>query len=397
MPVVVESTFLQLFLRNLGGSNFLIGLIPTILFIGSSLFSLLGGFLTSHLERKRRAVIATHLAAAVPLLIFGIFLYLVGNGRQIIPIFLTAYSLFSIAVGMILPVWQNYLVKIFSEGKVISALSIMMIAQSSAKLLSSLLLIQIVRRYSFSAAGSGLIFTLVGLCFILGSFMFLITREHPEKKSGYSSSSRLFGFLADLKAIFKNKKFLRFLAADLEFFAIIGIVSFYANYATEYCGISPAIAAGLFVALNHLGSLIVNTFLGWIGLLNLRNKYLVSKITSLMAVGLLFLSGSLWSFLLASFLLGASRAIRMLIYAPAIKSFSGRADATNYFALAPVLTLPVSSGIPLLNGKFLDHFAYLGAYSYRLMFLGMGALILLSLYFLLTLDFSKTFNRPEKG
>ena len=40
MPVVVESTFLQLFLRNLGASNFLIGLIPTLFSGGVAVFAL---------------------------------------------------------------------------------------------------------------------------------------------------------------------------------------------------------------------------------------------------------------------------------------------------------------------------------------------------------------------
>ena len=33
IPVVMESTFLQLFLRNLGANNFLIGLIPSLSFL----------------------------------------------------------------------------------------------------------------------------------------------------------------------------------------------------------------------------------------------------------------------------------------------------------------------------------------------------------------------------
>jgi len=57
MPVVVESTFLQLFLRNLGASNFLIGLIPTLFSGGVAVFSLFAGTLTGHVEHKRPAVI----------------------------------------------------------------------------------------------------------------------------------------------------------------------------------------------------------------------------------------------------------------------------------------------------------------------------------------------------
>ena len=38
LPVVLESTFLQLFLKSLGASSFQIGLIPAFSFLGSSVF-----------------------------------------------------------------------------------------------------------------------------------------------------------------------------------------------------------------------------------------------------------------------------------------------------------------------------------------------------------------------
>ncbi len=57
LPVVIESTFLQLFLKNLGASSFLIGLIPTLFFIGISFFSFFSGLLTGHLQKKKNAVL----------------------------------------------------------------------------------------------------------------------------------------------------------------------------------------------------------------------------------------------------------------------------------------------------------------------------------------------------
>ena len=76
-----------------------------------------------------------------------------------------------------------------------------------------------------------------------------------------------------------------------------------------------------------------------------------------------------------SFLMGMSRGSRSLVYMPTIKKISGVEDSTNFFGIAPLLTMPMSTGIPLLSGAFLDRFSYLGSDSYRYLFLALAVLI----------------------
>ncbi len=385
MPVLVESTFLQLFLRNLGASNFLIGLIPTLFSGGMAVFSLFAGSLTGHVEHKRPVVILVHLVASLPILAFGIVLNITGFTSSILLVFYSCYALFSIGVGFIFPVWQNYVVKIFIPQRSISALSVMWICQSVAKIISSYLLLRIVERYSFSAAGSSMIFTVIGLIFFGSSFLFLITRETSESSPGGTSAGRA-GLFHGFRTVLHNRNFLMFLGTDLDFFALIGIISFYANFATEHCGITPALVSGLFVAFIYLGGISVNVLLGWFQLLSLKNKYWITKIPAILAVGLIVFFCKPWAFLLASTLFGASRSTRMLVYAPGVKRLSGQEDATHYFAVAPLFTLPLSVGLPLLVGTVLDRLAFMGGDSYRIVFLGMAALSAVSLIFLSRID-----------
>jgi hypothetical protein len=51
------------------------------------------------------------------------------------------------------------------------------------------------------------------------------------------------------------------------------------------------------------------------------------------------------------------------------------------------LSLPLSVGIPLLNGAALDRLAGLGASSYRVVFVVMGLLIVASIVLLSRVDF----------
>jgi hypothetical protein len=391
MPVVIESTFLQVFLRNLGASSFLVGLLPTLMSAGTAGFSLLSYSLTIRLTRKRGAVVAMHAAAAVPLLAFGILLGASGLRSSTLPLFLAAYTLFTAGVGLILPAWQNYLVKIFTPERSIRALATMMISQSAAKLAGSLWLVRVVERFSFSAAGSSLVFTLVGLLFLAGSFSFLLTVEEPQPSATRAGRLRL----ASLRShAIGNQGFLLLLGTDLEYWALGGVIAFYANFATEYCGIAPALASGLFVAFAYLGGILVNTLLGWANLLAVRDKYLATKLLATAGILLLAAHPVPWVFYLVSLLFGASRGTRQMVYTPAVKRLSGASDATLYFAVSYILTLPFSTGLPLLNGAFLDRFVRWGAWSYRGMFLGMAVLAVAGIWFTLRVPWEGQGRRP---
>src|SRR6056297_3903199 len=76
MPILIESTFLQIFLRSLGASYFLIGLLPVFLGLSIPIFSLVSAYVSSRLQSKRLSVVLYHMAAALPVALFGLYLLL---------------------------------------------------------------------------------------------------------------------------------------------------------------------------------------------------------------------------------------------------------------------------------------------------------------------------------
>jgi len=142
------------------------------------------------------------------------------------------------------------------------------------------------------------------------------------------------------------------------------------------------------VAFNYLGAVLANVLLGFVNLCSLRNKYLLTKALALLGILLLVFLSVPWVFYLSSLFFGASRGTRMMLWAPAIKRLTGAADATLYFAVSPILVLPLSIGLPLANGAFLDHFARLGAWSYRIVFLAMALFSLAGIAFTLRVPWS---------
>jgi hypothetical protein len=392
LPVVIESTFLQLFLKKLGASSFQIGLIPAFFFIGCSVFALLASYITSDLTFKRGAVILLHLVSGVCLVFFGIFLFFFGKVSAILFVFFISYAVFSVCIGTTLPVWLNYLVNILSPDRSVSGLGFMMIAQSVARLISSLFIIKWVETYAFSLKASAWVFIIVGFLFALGSLFFLVTREIPSGNQSTNRQRRSFlrYVKASVRHILKNKNFLFFLAGDMDYFVVVTVISFYANYATTFCGIHPAIAAGAFVTFIYIGAIMVNIFLGSLNMLLARNKYIFSKISSITAMALLILFEYQWSFFLASLLFGIARGTRMVVFAPTVKKLSGLEDSTSYFAVAPLLTTAFALSLPMIYGKFLDHYSGLNGDAYRIVFFVSALLIMGTLYCLLQVDFKDT-------
>ena len=377
-PIVLESTFLQLYLKNLGASSFTIGIVPSLLMTGIACFPLFSSYFARNVRMKMPLVLFLHLISALSILLFGLTLLLVKQSSSILPLFFISYSVFSVCMGLTIPVWLNYLVRIFSESKSVPGLGYMMLAQNIGKVIASFFIMNIVEKYSFSTGSTAWVFIITGLVFVIGSLCFIFTKEVADKDDGIKDSISFYDHTRDSFAeIISNRRFLVFLAAaDLEFIVIITSLSFYANYATIYFNVPIAIAAGLFVACIYAGSITVNIFLGALNILSLKQKFVLSKLITVLLFGLLIFFPGYIVFFLVSYMLGFGRATRNMVYPPSVKKFAARSDATSYFALAPILTLPVTAGYPLLFGSLLDLLAGLGQMSYQILF-GLSALLAL--------------------
>jgi MFS family permease len=368
-PVLIESTFLQIFLKNFGAGDFLVGLVPAILMTGISLFPLFSSYLTRNQERKRPPVLWLHVVSSVAILALGAFLLFVRDRTLVLSAFFVAYMIFSACLGLTFPVWLNFLVKIFPPTRSVQGLAIMYTAQNISKIIASLFIIEVVEAYAFSLASAAWIFLTAGLLFLAGSFCFLLNRELPAAGPPLPSEGSFFQHTwSGVMEIVRNKNLLKYLAGDLDNYIVLATLSFYANYATQYFGISDHSAAGLFACLIYLGAILANITLGSLNLLSFKQKFLSTKIVTLIVLIVLIAAPSLTGFLLASLLMGFCRGTRSIIYSPAVKMFSNRPDATGYFAIVPLLTLVFGSGYPLFFGHMLERLNHLGAGAYQIMF-----------------------------
>lgn len=391
-PIVIESTFLQLFLNNLGASSFVIGCVPSLFIIGISIFPVFASYFTRNTLLKRTTVLVLHLLSGLSIFLFGCSMLLFENNASIVTLFFCCYAVFSICMGLTIPVWLNYLVRIFSENRAVKGIGYMMLFQNGAKILSSFVILKVVEKYAFSITSSSIVFIVTGLTFIIGALFFTLTKELADQGSPIEKNTESFVVHTrkSMKEILENRRFLVFLAADLDFYIVLTVLSFYANYAHTGFGIPQSIAAGIFVGCIYAGSVAVNIILGTLDFLSLKRKFILSKYISLTALILLITVPGNWCFFLISFLLGNVRAIRNIVYTPAVKRLSQKNDATSYFALAPVLTLPVGLGFPLLFGKSLDLLSFMEQDSYKILFGFCCIIVCITLIFTYYTDLEKT-------
>lgn len=379
-PIVLESTFLQLFLKNLGASGFVIGLVPALFVFCSSCLPIFAAYLTRNIRFKKKVVLLVHLLPAIAIFLLGCVM-LVADEDNVLLLFFAFYSLFSMALGFGIPIWLNFLARIFSETRTVPGLGYMMLSQNIGKIISSFFILKVVEQYAFSTRSCAWIFICTGTVFIIGALFFLLTKEFSEKGDPEPDHSSFMAHTRTaLSSIVANKPFLIFLAADLDFYIVITALSFYANYATEFYNVDQAVAAGIFVGCIYSGSITVNILLGTLDLLRLKQKFVLSKCISCTALILLITVPGQWSFFLISYLLGMVRAIRNMVYTPSVKKFSGKSDATDYFAFAPILTAPIAFGFPMLFGKMLDMLSPMGANSYKILF-GVSALFMIVTFY----------------
>lgn len=387
-PIVLESTFLQLFLKNLGASSTVVGIVPSLFIFCISTFPLFSTYLSRNYPLKRSLVTVLHILSGLAILVLGLLLPCINSQENVLLLFFAAYTVFSICLGLTIPIWFNYLTRLFSESKTVPGLGYMMLAQNLGKIVSSFFILKIVGTYAFSPGSSAWVFIATGLLFIIGSLCFLLTVEIADPEPPVPDSTPFFRHTRQtFQEILTNRRFLVYLAADLDFYVILTVMSFYANYATTFFAVPAGVAAGAFVACIYAGSVTVNIFLGAMNLLRIKQQLFLSKGITFLLLVLLALFPSYFTFFLISFLLGVGRAIRNMVYPSSVRKFANKSDNTAYFALAPILTLPIGSGFPLMFGKMLDSLSFMGADAYRLLFGCSALFILTTCYFTFKTDY----------
>jgi len=368
LPVVIESTFITVFLTYLGVSNSEIGFVEMLSSIAFATVPFFSAYFTSKLPYKKMSVILVQILPSLSIICLGFYYIVFGSSVAGYQTFVVFYSLFSIGLAATGPVWLNYIVKIFSPERCVKGISMIMIAQNTGKLLSSFFLTLTLFHFKINSYTGGLIFFLTGTSFLLGSLCLFFTKESRDKIDSSIKESINGYFLKYFKEIIRNRNLLLFLLQDIEFVVVIVTITFYPRYAIYWCSIPASETGGSFIVFLFAGAIVANLVLGFMNGIRLKIRYALIKFTTLVSLLLLILFKEKVGFYTISFLLGFSRSGRIHLYGPLIKKLSGLEDATPYYALLPFLMLPVSGGLPIVAGFLLDGLSELEGMAYSILF-----------------------------
>jgi len=368
LPVVLESTFVTVFLSYSGVSNSEIGLVGMILSISFAIAPFFSAYFTSRMPYKKAPTIWLQVFPSISIMLLGLCYIFFGKHNSVYPVFILFYSLFSIGLASTVPVWQNYIVKIFTPKNCVRGISIIMIGQNIGKLLGGTILAIFLASVKMSIYNAGIIFLLSGTAFLVGSLCFIITRENKDMVDSSITESAVGYFLHYIKHILNNRGILLYLLQDIEFNVVVVTITFYARYAVDWCSVPISEAAGAFIILLFVGAVSANLILGFMKKFNLKVRYAFIKISSVIALLLVLFLKEIFAFYVISFLLGFSRSGRVHLYGPLVKGLSGLDDASPYYAITPFLMLPVSAGLPVGAGFLLDMLSGKKAGAYSVLF-----------------------------
>lgn len=354
-------TLLPVFVRSLGASTLVVGLVPALLAFGLSVPQLLTPYFTSHLSYKKRGVVKWHLLACLPWLVAGLYFLLWKNEPPFssvdLWVFFICFSMVFLSIGYTIPLWLDFLQKSLSphSSRGISwVFTVMPFASAAGAAFSSFLLST---SYGFPIPYAYCFLT----TFIIGmmaTMAFLPVDEPPRE----TASEPRRPFTSYLKTYFatvgKDRNLQAFLLARLCIMGFPALSAFYGIHAKEHFGASDKSIA-LLVMIFMISQGVIRPFLGPWGERIGHSKIIGCGYLAL-AAGMVsvYFATSLWYFYLASVMCGFFFSVYIVSQVQWLMAASPTKDTTLYLSIPSVLLVPASTLSPLLIGWLIQNYSY---------------------------------------
>lgn len=198
MNFISMSAILPVMLKNLKASHFEIGLIPSLAAIGFGLPQILSPLLFGRKKKVRITLLNLHLITTLPLFITSCLLFFETKNPKVV--ILLGWAEYCFLVGIVFPLWMNYLAKVTDPQKRGNSFGIIFFCQTVAGAVGVFLAGRIYGN-DFDYKKSALIFFISFASMFLGSFFFLKTKEEGFEEGKISP-------FVNLKDLIKKYKWL---------------------------------------------------------------------------------------------------------------------------------------------------------------------------------------------
>lgn len=360
-----------LFLSELEAPTMVIGSVVGVFTACTAIPQIVTAFYGRRARNIKVAVMAVNGLLIPPMFVAGfIFAFIAPSGPSAWIIYYICYIFFALGVGVVLPIWADFLETVHIADRRGSFFGISFAFTSVAGFAGGLIVKQLLGTTPFPN-NFGVGFLIYSACILGATLMFIPynTRRRTEKETSRSFSD----FLRELRTILiSDKNFRRYIVSRILLTANYPAISLYAVYSRQKLGFDVS-EAGIFTAITVAMSGIASFAAGKIGDRFGHKQAMVLVFTSYLAALIAALSAKtmLQTYLIFIFL-GLGQGGFLTSAMSLVFEFAGeRGDKKVYFALIDSLTAPFVLLFIILVGLLIP------AYGTPIILLGLGAFILL--------------------
>jgi MFS family permease len=344
------TTIVPLFIRELGGSNLLVGMVPAIVQTGFVLPPLFVAPYVSRLRRTLPYVLRVTLGERIPWFILALLTFWFGIEYPglVLGLSVALLAIFGLSGGLTMPGWMDMVAtvtplrmrgKLFGWSGALGGLT---------GVGGGLLAEYALDRYAFPA-NYALCFLAAGICMMISFFALCAIRELPRTQVAPVMTVRQ--YIERLPPLLRrDREFTAFLVART--FTVLGsmAVAFIAVYATEQRGL-PESLAGRYTSWMLGVQVITTPFWGMIGdrrghKAALQFGLLCTALSTVLALIVTTPAG----FYVVFALLGASTGIQFTTTLNMVVEFATPAERVTYIGLHGTLIAPATLLAPLVGG-----------------------------------------------
>jgi len=358
LSLVSMVTVLPVFVKRLGGSNLLVGLIQVIWILG---FNFPQIFVAGHartLPYKKGFVLKTAIIQRLPWFLLALFsLWIVGSVSDLFALilFFFCFTLSAVAGGLNLPGWFDLIAKI-TPVRIRGRLFAMRVLFGALLGVFGGWIVKYVLGY-FPYPGNFAILFLGAFTIMMVSYIFLILLKETESNPS-PDRQKLSHFLRRLPQIVKKEhNFRNFLIADA--FLIMALMSngFYTLQALHRMQLSDDYV-GYFTIVFMTSTILWNLIIGSAGdRLGHRLNLLGASVAALVASVLAVVAQSLWLYMLVFGAIALTQSAIQVSRMSIIAELCGEQDRSTHVSLANLVTSPFIL-VGLLGGWLADSFGY---------------------------------------
>lgn len=370
------STIFPVLIKNLGGSNIHIGLLPAIANLGWTIPSIFGAKMVDRLPRKLPFILRWTIGERLPYLIIALLLILLApsNPRLTLYLSLLLFFIATFTGGILFPAWLDYIAKIIPPLRRGTIFAVGFGVGGILGILASFLARNFLENYPFPY---NFFYCFISASIALGiSYLFIALAKEPAV-SVNSEDLTLSQYIRSLPSILREDRNFTYyiLARALSSLGSMGL-GFYTVYSLKIFNLHDGYA-GIFSAFLLASQTIGNFLLGPFG--DLKGHKLVLSIGILSLVigylGLIIGISPLVAYLAFIFMginysaFGTSGMALLIEFAPEDKR-------PIYIGLSSTIMGPFSFIAPIIGGILANKFGYKPMFLVALILSGLGFIIM---------------------